>query len=409
MIWEVAKREILTRGRTRAFRIITAILLVLAIAAPIAVRLWPDDGPDTREVTVGVDDDFESEAGLEQLEASADLVGESFSREIDFDFVASSVALEERLADGEIDVGIENVGGEGEGPGRLVFEKDRDQLVEFALGAVLTQRRQIQEAAELGLTDEELGRLLGAGPTESRLLEPVDPDEEEGEAVQIVLAIVGLLSAFLLPQIFGQLTMMGVVEEKSTRVVEVLLAQVRPRTLLAGKLLGTCLLAMVQLGIVVAGLAAAVAVTTSISVPVSAWRFIPIMAVALVGGLIGYTTLFALLGSLISRQEDASQVMLPVFLPLMGGYIVGQTAIAGTADSLLARVLTYIPLTSPMLLPVRVARDAIEPWEIALSLGLMLIGTWLLFRLTVRVYELTILHTGSRIKLKDLRARMANS
>jgi len=94
--------------------------------------------------------------------------------------------------------------------------------------------------------------------------------------------------------------------------------------------------------------------------------------------------------------------MMPVFGPLMVGYFVGQSAIFGSADSLLVRVLTWFPLTSPMLLPVRVARDAIGSVEVAISLGLLALGTYLLFRLAGRLYEFTLLRTGSRVGWGEL-------
>ena len=212
----------------------------------------------------------------------------------------------------------------------------------------------------------------------------------------------GLFLAFLLPQVFGQFTMMSVVEEKSTRVVEVLLSQIRPGTLLAGKILGLCALAVVQLLVIVAGLVASLLVTKVVDVPASVWQFVPMMTLSILGGLAIYTTLFALLGSLISRQEDQAQVMFPVFAPLMIGYFVGQTAVFGNAESLIARILTLFPLTAPMLLPVRVARDAIGPGEILLSLSLLVLCVFALFKLAGRVYEFTLLRTGSRVGWGEL-------
>ena len=81
----------------------------------------------------------------------------------------------------------------------------------------------------------------------------------------------------------------------------------------------------------------------------------------------------------------------------MAAFFVGQTAVAGSADTLVLRVMTLIPLTSPMILPVRVARSAITPWEIAASLALLGLGAWLLMLLAARIYELALLHRGSRI------------
>ena len=74
----------------------------------------------------------------------------------------------------------------------------------------------------------------------------------------------------------------------------------------------------------------------------------------------------------------------------------------GDAESALVKVLTLLPLTAPMLLPVRVARDAIAPWEIALSLGLLALGVWLLIRIAGRVYEFTLLQTGLRVSWRQV-------
>jgi ABC-2 type transport system permease protein len=164
-----------------------------------------------------------------------------------------------------------------------------------------------------------------------------------------------------------------------------------------GKVLGLGALAVAQLMVAVGGLVATLLLTNTVDIPASVWRFMPILVVSVLGGLAIYNTFFALLGSLISRQEDASQVMLPVFVPLMAGYFVGQVAVFGDAESVPVKVLTVFPFTAPMLLPVRVARAAIAPWEVALSLGLLALGVWLLMRIAGRVYEFTLLQRGARI------------
>ena len=244
----------------------------------------------------------------------------------------------------------------------------------------------------LGLAEGDIAELLTPLQVEERF---ADPDESDD--VTTGVAFLGLMLALNIPLLFGQMTMVSVIEEKSTRVIEVLLGHLRPRTLLLGKVLGLALLGAAQLIVVVGGLTAALLLTNTIDVPSSVWRFLPIVLVSLLGALVIYNTLFALLGSLVSRQEDASQVIAPVFLPLMGGFFVANAALAGSAESGLVKALTLFPLTAPMLLPVRVARDAIASWEIALSLGLLALGVWLLTRVAGRVYEFTLLQTGSRV------------
>jgi len=411
VIWEIARREIVTRGRTRAYKVITALLLVAAIAAPVASALWPDGGTDVRTVDVGLTEEAEEQFGADFEANASSVLSNDTNLVFDFEPIASvddgssdsdvgPSDIETALTDGDIDVVLDAAG-------QLTFEDDPDLEIEFVLRVAVDQQLQVAKADELGIDRDDVVELGVARSPEVRTLSQGDADDDDEEQVRVGIAFIGLFLAFLIPQVFGQLTMMGVIEEKATRVVEVLLGHVRPRTLLNGKLLGIGILAVVQVAIIGLGFLIAFLATSSISVPSAAWSFLPILVVSLIGGLVGYTTLFALLGSLISRQEDASQVMMPAFIPLMAGYIVGQTAAFGSADTLIVRILSFIPLTSSMLLPVRVARDAIEPWEIALSLALMILGSWLLLRLTAKIYELTILHTGSRIRLKDLRNRLA--
>ena len=374
----VAGREISARARTKAFRIITGLLVVLAIGVPVAVALWPSEGDDLRSVTLGV-------SGVNDATQTAITAAATDVIEIEFvDLPADEV--ESAVADGTVDAAII-------ADTELWWNTDRDNELGAVVGQAFQQRQLITRAADLAITDSELSALLAPTTLNERFVDEPQPSDD----IAIVVAFLGLMSAFVLPQLFGQLTLMSVVEEKSTHVIEVLLGHIRPRTLLIGKIVGLTALAAAQLLVVTVGLVGTLLLTNTADVPSSAWRFVPILVVSIVGGLLLYTTLFALLGSLISRQEDASQVMMPVLVPLMVGYFVGQTAVFGAADTTLIRVLTLFPLTTPMLLPVRVARDAISGWELALAIAVMVVSVAVLIRMAARVYEFALLHTGSRI------------
>jgi ABC-2 type transport system permease protein len=381
LVREVALREVRTRSRTRAFRLITAFLVVAAVAGPIIAALWPDDSHERRDVTIGLVD--VDPAMRQEILADADANLDVTLRDLS---ESSPGQVEELLGDGEIDVALE--------PGPTLFwDEAADAEVASLLHGVLQRTEALTRGRTLGLDDEATADLFTPLAIGERFVDQT----EEPDDVATAVAFAGLIAAFMLPQVFGQLTMLSVVEEKSTGVVEVLLGHLRPRTLLMGKVLGLGALGLAQLLVAVGGLGAALLLTNTLDIPASVWRFIPILVVSILGGLAIYNTFFALLGSLISRQEDASQVMLPVFVPLMAGYFVGQVAVFGVADSIPVRVLTIFPFTAPMLLPVRVARDAIAPWEVALSLGLLGLGVWLLMRIAGRVYEFTLLQRGARI------------
>ncbi len=380
MLKEVAEREIRVRARTKSFRIITGILVAAAIIGPIVSALWPDSGDDLREVTVGlVDVDETTQRQIAAVaEGNLDVTFEDYSG-------FSSDAVDRALTAGDIDVALDAVP-------TLVWDQERDLETASLISGALQQQAVLLRGRALGLAEGDIAELLTPLEVEERF---ADPDESDD--VTTGVAFLGLMLALNIPLLFGQMTMVSVIEEKSTRVIEVLLGHLRPRTLLLGKVLGLALLGAAQLIVVVGGLTAALLLTNTIDVPSSVWRFLPIVLVSLLGALVIYNTLFALLGSLVSRQEDASQVIAPVFLPLMGGFFVANAALAGNAESGVAKALTLFPLTAPMLLPVRVARDAIASWEIALSLGLLALGVWLLIRVAGRVYEFTLLQTGSRV------------
>lgn len=380
-------REIRTRGRSRGYRLITGIMLLMVIAAPIIISFIPAPSDDLRNVTIGIGPDVIQ--GLdEQLEllaeGSLDLMIVELGDDTDQD-------VAEQLSNGRLDVAVR-------APNTLTWDETQDSTVSSLIAASLQRAEALRRADELDLDVVDLAQVFSPVEVEQAFVNGSD----NTEGVRSGVALFGLFLAFLLPQIFGQFTMMSVVEEKSTRVVEVLLSQIRPGTLLAGKILGLCALAVLQLLLIVLGLIASLLVTKVVDVPASIWQFVPMMTISILGGLAIYTTLFALLGSLISRQEDQAQVMFPVFAPLMVGYFVGQAAVFGNAESLFVKVLTWFPLTSPMLLPVRVARDAIGPAEIAVSLGLLALGVYVLFRLAGRVYEFTLLRTGSRVGWGEL-------
>lgn len=384
---EIALREIRTRGRSRGYRAITAIMLLLAIAAPIIMSVIPTPSDDLRNVAIAIGPNTPNGLG-QALETLAEGV---FDLTIVDTSTDSPDQIEARLSDDEIDVAIE-------APATLVWNETEDSSLTALVTAGLQRAEALRRADELNLDVGDLAAVFEPVETEQRFVQ----GSSNTESVRRGVAFFGLFLSFLLPQIFGQLTMLSVVEEKSTRVVEVLLSQIRPGTLLAGKILGLCALAILQLLLIVVGLIGSLMATNLVEVPSSVWVFVPMLAISVLGGLAIYTTLFALLGSLISRQEDAAQVMMPVFAPLMVGYFVGQAAAFGSADSWFAKVLTWFPLTSPMLLPVRVAKDAISPLEIAISLGLLALGVVLLFKLAGRVYEFTLLRTGSRVGWGEL-------
>jgi ABC-2 type transport system permease protein len=196
----------------------------------------------------------------------------------------------------------------------------------------------------------------------------------------------------------------GVVEEKSSRVIEVMLAAVRPGELLAGKLLG---IGLVALGQVAA--AATAAATTAIAVgSLDLPRSIPLVALAVVGwfalGYALYACAFAAAASLVSRQEDVPTVTTPLNVVMIASFLTAMTA-AGRPDGLAAQVLSVVPPFSPLLMPVRVAAGGVPAWQTVTAVVLALAALVAVTRAAVAVYAGSTLRTGARSSLLGTLAR----
>jgi ABC-2 type transport system permease protein len=192
----------------------------------------------------------------------------------------------------------------------------------------------------------------------------------------------------------------GVLEEKASRVVEVLLARIPARALLAGKIVGIGLLGLAQ--IAVTAVAALVAVITVHSIRVPAVRG-GVLAWAVVWFVLGYAlyaTVYGALGSLGSRVEDAQSVAGPVMVVLVVGYFAAFAMIAQPASAA-AKAISYFPLTAPMAMPGRIAMGATAWWEPVAAAILTVITTAALVLLAGRLYTNAILHSGPRLSLKD--------
>ncbi len=182
---------------------------------------------------------------------------------------------------------------------------------------------------------------------------------------------------------YGLAVASSVIEEKATRVVELLLVTVRPNTLLAGKVLGVGALGLAQLlAVGVAAVAAQALISASALPDATAEAF----ALTLLWFLLGYglyAGAYALTGSLVSSQEDVQSASGPITAVLVGSYFVAITA-AQDPDGTLASVCAFVPPVAPMVVPTRVVLGHMGPLELAIA------------------YERAILRTGAPAKLRSV-------
>ena len=234
----------------------------------------------------------------------------------------------------------------------------------------------------------------------SRAVESLDPQTDADQSrflfanIGAVLILVGIFS-------FGFTVLTGVVEEKQSRVVEVVLATVRARDLLMGKVLGIGILGVVQLLVfVVAALSAAV-LTNRFALPETTPSAIALLVVWFVLGYALYSTALGFLGALASRLEEASNASTPVTMIAMISYFVAIFAVIDDPEGIVARVATFIPASAPFVVPLRAAFDAISPVEVAVAILVTVVAIWILFAIGARVYAGAVLQTAGRMKVRD--------
>ena len=200
--------------------------------------------------------------------------------------------------------------------------------------------------------------------------------------------------------IYGLAVASGVVEEKASRVVEVLLASISPRALLAGKIAGIGILGLMQLTLTaVVGIALAAA---SGAIELDGGQ-VGTIAVVLVWFLLGYVlwaSLYAIGGAIVSRQEDLQSSTTVLTLALVVSYLLAFPAV-DDPESSIAVISSLVPFSSPIIMPARVAVGAASAAEIVASLGLLLVGIALLVPVGARIYENSVLRMGKQLKLRE--------
>ncbi len=232
-------------------------------------------------------------------------------------------------------------------------------------------------------------------------VEVISPPTHYNVAAIVLGSADGVL-IYISLMIQGQRVAQGVVEEKSSRVVELLLSTVRPWQLMAGKVAGIGLVGLVQMlvfGIVGVALAVGLGllhVSISAAVGTVVW-----LVVWYLLGFVLYAFALAAAGALVSRQEDAGAVVMPVLIPVIAGYILGISFLPGHPDNRLCEILSIIPVFSPTLMPMRLAMGSVPAWETIASILLAAAAIPLLAGLAGRIYGNAVLRTGARVSLSQ--------
>ena len=220
------------------------------------------------------------------------------------------------------------------------------------------------------------------------------------ESIQeIVIGIVISGTLYITLIVYGQFVAAGVIEEKSNRIVEILLTAVRPWQLMLGKISGIGMVALTQVAAVAVAALAVASVTNLVSIPTLGVDVVIGGVLWLILGFLMYALVFAAAGSMVSRQEDVSAVAMPVILVLVAAWIITLTVVPYDPSGSATVVLSLIPPMSPLVMPVRLATGEVPLWQMVLSVVLTLATIYLLAAIAGRIYRNSVLRMGGRVKL----------
>ena len=385
----VAGREIRERMRGRVFRVVTVILFGVVAAAVIIPTIHIGT---TRSQRIGV------VASSASLEAELRDLAQNVRMSVEVVNESDLSQARSALIAGRLDMVVDATG-------KILV---RDPVSDSDTSAAARYVRGVSEAlgaqhafVQAGLTPEQAATIARATPLPIDSIHPGKKARTTAEAT----ALLGVILVFIVLTQYLTWTLMGVMEEKASRVVEVLLAAVRPIELLAGKVIGIGAVALAQaVALVAFALLLAKAVGSSL-VHGAAPLVVAATLAWLVLGYAFYSWMYAAAGSLAERQDQVQSLALPLSAPLIFGYVVSLTGVRSGNASLLVKVLAYLPPTAPFAMPTLIGFGEATWWQFLLSVVVTLACTLVVALVAAQVYRTAVLQTGRRVRLRELSRR----
>ena len=384
----VTLRELRERGLSKSY-LVSWLILTLLIGAGFAVPalLGGDDEIPTHRIgLVG-------HGGSRTVEAARSVIMDSDQAAI---IEASSFDDREdasrALVDEEVDAVLV-------GDRELVLGESASPQLERLLqqGALLVR---LGEMTASGEASERVIELLSGQVLEVSLATP--ESDENSEARQFLIGQAALVLLFMAVMMTGSWVLLGVTEEKTSRVVEVLLSAVRPWHLLSGKIVGVGILGLLQFGVVAGGLVLGIRlVFGSDLIREVDGGMLATLLLWFVLGYGVYAVAYAAVGAVTSRPEDAQNAAFPMTMVALIGYLVGILYVGNHPDEPLSVVLSLVPMTAPFVIPVRAVSDSVAVWEQLVSVVLTVGFGWWLIRAAGRVYAGGVFRYQSRVKLRE--------
>lgn|SRR5688500_17339369 len=322
--------------------------------------------------------------------------------------------LTDRVQTDDIHAYIVVTGTRASNVGFIYHGKDRPSAVASAkLLALLSGAASQARLAESGITSEQAEALFAQPAFEIEPLVGGKIRDEEVYAESAALAYVLLIFLYGTMLMYGLQVAMGVVEEKSSRVMEILITAVRPIELMIGKVLGVGLVGLTQYAVWVGtglvllmigssgGSGGASVPGQGLDIAIVPSGTLVFFLVFFVLGYLLYASIYAALGSLVNRSEDVNSITTPVTIIMIGTYLLSIYGLS-SPDSDIVRWLSFVPFLTPMLMFIRVALSDPTWWELLLSVALLAVSSLFFAWVAAKIYRVGVLLYGKRPSFREI-------
>jgi ABC-2 type transport system permease protein len=415
-LWIVIRREYLVRVRTRTF-LLGTVGLPLLMVATFAIPAFVASRHTGHTIRIVVVDDFGGLAPtVEKDLAEVKLPGGTPQFQVvgvinrPADPGGTLDRLRGQVRSGELDGYVMLPGNILTGPRAQYYTRNPgDFALTDDLAKAITDATIAGRLVHQNLRVSDVNALLAPVKVSVvRIGEQGRETVERGQTLQATVILAAILYASLL--LYGVTTMRSILEEKSNRIMEILLSSVRPFELMAGKILGVGAVGFTQFliwaiaGAAVFGYGAAMASISGsggglhLHFPPVLWLW---FLVYFIGGYFLYASLYAAVGAAVSSEQDASQFQMPITLVLVMCFALFPVLIRNPGSGT-AILLTMIPFFSPILMVLRVALETPPLWQILLSLALLALTAVGVIYVSAKIYRVGVLMYGKRPSVVEL-------
>lgn len=408
--WVIAKREFIERVHSRWFVVMTLLWPLLMVAMIVIPALLGGQGTAGAKVVI-----VDKSGKLGEAMKVALALNEPLGLEWKTELVAADTPerdLRHRIATNDIN-GYVIIPENALGGGSTIYNGDNasNQTVQLSLMRIVTGLVIKKRAEDAGFSELQLMTVLAPVDVKAKHT----TGEEEGRS-GVMVFIIGYFLAFMIYiviTLYGVAVMRSIVTEKSNKVVELLVAATNPRAMMTGKIAGVGAAGLAQIAVwfVVGTIAVSYKeellslfgadTSKGLDLPSMTVAQITVTLVCFVLGYLFYSAMYAAVGAMVSSEQDTQQAQMPITFILMIGMIAMLVVINDPRGST-TQILTMVPFWSPMLMPLRYFLGGATLGQVALSLGILAVSTYLVARAAAKIYRVGILMYGKRPGVRDL-------